>query len=86
MMFYLMEFKNLNHKPSPPLFSEVPELNSVVVFLDITVLRNKNENNTYVYSAKSSGFCVTASVSVHVVPVDEVTLPVTACLTFLLQK
>lgn len=86
MIFCLMEFKDFNHKPSPSLFSEVPELNSFVVFLDITMLCNKNENNTYFSSAQSSGFCVTASVPLHVVQVDEVALHVTAFLTFSVQK
>lgn len=61
-------------------------LSLILFFLDITVLRNKNENNTYFSSAKSSGFCVIASLSVHVVQVEEVTFPLTAFLTFLLHQ
>lgn len=80
------KFKDLNHKPSPSLVSEVPELNSVVVFHDITMLCNKNENNIFFSSAQSLGFCVTACTCVHAVRVVEVSLAVTAFLTFLLQK
>lgn len=66
--------------------SDVPGVNSAVVFLDFTMLCNKDENNIFFSSAHSLGFCVTAQICVHVVQVVEVILLGTAFLTFLLQK
>jgi len=79
------KFKDFNHKPSPSLVSEVPELNSVG-FLGITMLCNKNEKNIFFSSAQPLGFCVTAWIFVQVVQVVEVALPVTAFLSCLLKK